>query len=208
MLLLSLEHKILCLEKLIGKILMVSLIQHLAVPFFLPIIRFYIYFFDLCFLIQTYLLKSFLVFLKNHFKCQFKVLTCISGVDYPEKLFRFSLVYELLSIKYNNRLKLKIFLDELIPMNSVENIFAGAYWWECEIWDMFGIYFLGEKQMTRLLTDYGFFGYPLRKDFPLSGFLETRYNLIKNKVVYENLELSQEYRSFNFTSPWGNIKNV
>ncbi len=90
-------------------------------------------------------------------------------------------------------------------MYSIENVYAGAYWWECEIWDMFGVYFLGEKQMTRLLTDYGFFGYPLRKDFPLSGFLETRYNLVKNRVVYENLELSQEYRAFSFTSPWGNI---
>lgn len=181
---------------------MFLLLQHLAIPFFLPIIRLFIYFFDFCFLIQTSLLKFFLLFLKNHYKSQFKVLTCISGVDYPEKIFRFSLVYELLSIKYNNRLRLKIFVDELTPMSSVESVYVGAYWWECEVWDMFGVYFLGEKQMTRLLTDYGFFGYPLRKDFPLSGFLETRYNLVKNRVVYENLELAQEYRAFNFTSPW------
>jgi len=185
---------------------MILFLQHLNIPFFLPIIRFYVYFFDFCLLIQTNLLKSFVRFLKNHFKSQFKILTCISGVDYPKKLFRFSIVYELLSIKYNNRFRLKVFLDELVPINSVENDYSGAYWWECEIWDMFGVYFLGEKQMTRLLTDYGFFGYPLRKDFPLSGFLETRYNLIKNRVVYENVELSQQYRSFNFISPWSNLE--
>lgn len=184
---------------------MIQFVQHLNILIFLPVIRFYIYFFDICFLVQTYILSTLLIFFKNHFKSQFKILTCISGVDYPQKLFRFSLVYELLSLKYNNRLRLKVFLDELTPMNSVENVYISAYWWECEIWDMFGVYFLGEKQMTRLLTDYGFFGYPLRKDFPLSGFLETRYNLIKNRIVYENIELSQEYRSFDFSSPWGSI---
>lgn len=186
---------------------MLVLIQQAAFPFFLPLIRFYIYFFNICFLIQTYLLKPFLIFLKNHFKSQFKILTCIAGVDYPEKTFRFALVYELLSIKFNNRLRLKLFLDELTPMDSIETEYSGAYWWECEIWDMFGVYFLGKKQMTRLLTDYGFFGYPLRKDFPLSGFLESRYNLIKNRVVYESLELSQKYRAFSFTSPWENLTN-
>ena len=183
------------------------LLQQFAFSFFLPLLRYYIYLFNTCFVIQTYLLKPIIIFFKNHYKFQFKILTCISGIDYPEKLFRFALVYELLSIKFNNRLRLKIFLDELTPMESVEHEYSNAYWWECEIWDMFGVYFLGGQQMTRLLTDYGFFGYPLRKDFPLSGFLESRYNLIKNRVVYENLELSQEYRAFNFTSPWETVTN-
>lgn len=186
---------------------MIFLHNYLTISSFVPIVCFYIYFNDFCFLIQTHLLKSSLVFFKNHFKTQLKVLSCISGVDYPKKIFRFSIVYELLSLKFNNRLRFKVFLDELTPMYSVEEVYAGAYWWECEIWDMFGLYFLGKKQITRLLTDYGFFGYPLRKDFPLSGFLESRYNLIKSRVIYENLELAQKYRVFDFNSPWLSIKN-
>lgn len=126
----------------------------------------------------------------------------MSGVDYPNNLYRFQIVYELLSIKYNARVRLKIFIDELTPMNSIEKVFSGAAWWESEIWDMFGVYFLNQNNLTRLLTDYGFQGYPLRKDFPLTGFSEARYNTAKNRVVYEKLELSQEYRTFEFFSPW------
>jgi NADH:ubiquinone oxidoreductase subunit C len=98
----------------------------------------------------------------------------------------------------------KVLVDELLPINSVEKVFSGASWWECEIWDMFGVFFLNHSNLTRLLTDYGFQGYPLRKDFPLSGFTESRYNVIKNRVVYENIELAQEYRTFDFSSPWEN----
>lgn len=170
----------------------------------LPIIRFELYNKESCFLVKTNLLPKILTIFKNHFKYQFKVLTCISGVDYPENLYRFQIVYELLSIKYNLRIRLKIFINELTPMASVENIFAGASWWESEIWDMYGIFFLNQKNLTRLLTDYGFQGHPLRKDFPLTGFTELRYNVVKNRVVYENLELAQEYRTFEFISPWEN----
>jgi len=123
-------------------------------------------------------------------------------VDYPENFYRFQIVYELLSLKFNSRLRLKILVDELIPINSIEKIFSGASWWECEIWDMFGVFFLNQHNLTRLLTDYGFQGYPLRKDFPLSGFSESRYNTTKNRVVYENVELAQEYRTFECLSPW------
>lgn len=168
----------------------------------LPIIRFELYRTESSFLIQSKLLSEILTILKSHFNYQYKVLTCISGVDYPENLYRFKVVYELLSIKYNSRLRIKVLVDELTPINTVENIFAGASWWECEIWDMFGIFFLNQNNLTRLLTDYGFQGHPLRKDFPLSGFIESRYNVIKNRVVYENLELAQEYRTFEFISPW------
>jgi NADH dehydrogenase (ubiquinone) Fe-S protein 3 len=152
-----------------------------------PIARFEIYNKENCFLVKTNLLPQILTILKNHFTYQFKVLTCISGVDYPENLYRFQVVYELLSLKYNSRIRIKVFADELIPMSSVENIFPGAAWWESEIWDMFGIFFLNQKNLTRLLTDYGFQGYPLRKDFPLTGFTEIRYNRIKNILFYENL---------------------
>jgi len=168
----------------------------------LPIIRFELYRTESAFLIQTNLIVEILTILKNHFNYQFKVLTCISGMDYPENLYRFMLVYEILSIKFNTRLRLKILVDELTSINSIEKVFSCASWWECEIWDMFGVFFFYQKNLTRLLTDYGFQGYPLRKDFPLSGFTESRYNVIKNRVVYENLELAQEYRTFEFISPW------
>jgi NADH/F420H2 dehydrogenase subunit C len=170
----------------------------------LPIVRFELYKEETSFLIQSNLLTEILTIFKNHFKYQFKVLTCISGVDYPENLYRFQLVYELLSIKYNSRIRVKVLVDELLPINSVEKVFSGASWWECEIWDMFGVFFLNHSNLTRLLTDYGFQGHPLRKDFPLSGFTESRYNVIKNRVVYENIELAQEYRTFDFSSPWEN----
>jgi NADH-quinone oxidoreductase subunit C len=133
------------------------------------------------------------------------VLICISGIDYPENLYRFKLAYELLSIQYNTRLRFKIVLDEMTPVNSIETIFVGSTWWECEIWDMFGIFFLNHSNITRLLTDYGFQGYPLKKDFPLVGFTESRYNIIQNRVVYENVEFAQVYRVFDYMSPWENF---
>jgi NADH:ubiquinone oxidoreductase subunit C len=171
----------------------------------LPIARFELYNEESCFLVETYLLNEILLIFKTHFKYQFKVLTCISGVDYPENLYRFQIVYELLSIKYNSRIRLKVLIDELTPMNSIEKIFPGSAWWESEIWDMFGVFFIDQNNLTRLLTDYGFQGYPLRKDFPLTGFIESRYSLVKGRVVYENLELAQEYRTFDFISPWENF---
>ena len=174
----------------------------------LPIVRFELYNKENSFLIQTNLLIDILTIIKNHFKYQFKIITCISGVDYPENLYRFQIVYELLSVKFNSRLRIKILVDELTPVNSVEKVFSAASWWECEIWDMFGVFFLNQHNLTRLLTDYGFQGHPLRKDFPLSGFTESRYNVIKNRVVYENIELAQEYRTFEFISPWESfVKN-
>lgn len=168
----------------------------------LPILRLDFYGKETCFLIQTRIVNEVITILKSHYKYQFKILTCISGVDYPENLYRFQIVYELLSIKYNFRIRVKVLIDELTPIDSVENIFSGAPWWECEIWDMFGIFFIQQHHLVRLLTDYGFEGYPLRKDFPLSGFNESKYNVIKKRVVYEDLELSQEYRVFDFRTVW------
>ena len=168
----------------------------------LPIVRFELYNKESSFLVQTNLITEILTIFKTHFKYQFKVLTCISGVDYPDNLYRFQVVYELLSIKYNSRVRVKVLVDELSPINSIEHIHSAATWWECEVWDMFGIFFSNQYNLTRLLTDYGFQGYPLRKDFPLTGFIEARYNFAKNRVVYENLELAQEYRTFEYLSPW------
>jgi len=168
----------------------------------LPIIKVEFFAKEICFLVPTNLVYETLLTLKNHFKYQFKILTCISGLDYPQNLYRFQIVYELLSIKFNTRMRVKIFTEELLPINSLETLFPGAAWWECEIWDMFGIFFSNHSNLTRLLTDYGFQGYPLRKDFPLSGFNESRYHAIKNRIVYGNIELCHEYRTFEFSSPW------
>ena len=153
-------------------------------------------------IIPTKYLTKILILVKNHFKYKFQVLSCISGVDFPEKFYRFKIVYEFLSLKFNTRLRISILVDDLTPVSSIEKIFVGSSWWECEIWDMFGLFFINQNNLTRILTDYGFRGFPLRKDFPLSGFSESKYNIVKSRIVYENIELSQEYRTFNFTSPW------
>jgi NADH/F420H2 dehydrogenase subunit C len=147
-----------------------------------------------------------LLFFKNNILCQFKILTCISGIDYPNNKYRFKIVYELLSIRYNSRLRVKIFNHELVPVNSSEKLFPSAGWFECEIWDMFGVFFQNHSNLRRILTDYGFEGYPLRKDFPLSGYLEMSYNEIQKGVKEESIELSQEYRDFDAYSIWGKLK--
>lgn len=169
----------------------------------LPIVRFELYNEEeAVFLTPTNSIVNVMQVLKNHFNYRFKILTCVSGVDYPENLYRFQVVYDLLSIHYNGRVRIKILTDELTPVDSIQKVFSAAGWWESEIFDMYGIFFLNHSSLTRLLTDYGFQGYPLRKDFPLSGYTEARYNVTKNRVVYENIELAQEYRTFEFISPW------
>lgn len=151
-------------------------------------------------------LLSSIFILKNHANFQFKILSCISGVDYPNKKRRFKIVYELLSVRYNTRLTLKVFSDEITPVSSLTSIFPAAGWYESEIWDMFGVFFINHSNLTRLLTDYGFEGYPLRKDFPLSGFTEVSYDFIKKQVLKNKIELSQELKTFKFSSPWEEIK--
>ena len=149
-----------------------------------------------------------LLFLKNNILQQFKVLTCISGVDYPMNKYRFNVVYELLSIRYNYRLRIKTFTHELLNLDSCEKLYPAANWYECEVWDLYGVFFKNHSNLKRILTDYGFEGFPLRKDFPLSGFVEMRYNEIEKRVVTESLELCQEYRTFDFFSPWETQKNL
>jgi NADH/F420H2 dehydrogenase subunit C len=168
----------------------------------LPILKIQIHKQQISIIIKNKHLISTLIFFKYHIKYQFKILTCISGIDYLSNKYRFKIIYELLSIKYNIRLRIKIFTDELTPIKSCGFIYPAASWYESEIWDMYGIFFTQHLNLTRLLTDYGFEGYPLRKDFPLSGFLEISYNYTKKRVTNERVELSQEYRSFKFDSPW------
>jgi|TARA_B100001540_G_C15711986_1_gene598988 NADH/F420H2 dehydrogenase subunit C len=147
-------------------------------------------------------LKNVILFLKDHENCLFKILIDIFAVDYPTKENRFELVYCLLSPKYNSRIKIKTFVDEFTPVESIVDIYQSANWLEREVWDMNGIYIEQHPDLRRILTDYGFEGYPLRKDFPLSGYTEVRYDDSQKRVIYEPLELSQEFRVFNFNSPW------
>lgn len=143
-----------------------------------------------------------LFFLKNHTHCQYKVLSDLCVVDYINKKERFYIIYNLLSIRFNSRIRIQISITELQPIDSITTIYQAANWWEREAWDMFGIFFSNHPDLRRILTDYGFEGHPLRKDFPLSGFLEVFYNELKKRVVYEPIHLSQQYRLFEFNSPW------
>lgn len=143
-----------------------------------------------------------LMFLRNHQASQFLCLTDIAGVDVPSKPFRFEVVYNLLSLRYNSRIRVKTYTDELTPIPSICNIFVAADWYEREIWDMFGVFFSGHPNLRRILTDYGFEGHPLRKDFPLSGYTEVRYDDEMKRVVIEPLELTQEFRKFELSAPW------
>ena len=158
---------------------------------------------DLVLSVKPELLLDVLLLLKFHILYQFKILQCISGVDYPFQKYRFKLLYELLSVRYNFRLRVKTFTHELLSITSCASIYQAAGWYECEIWDMFGVFFKNHRGLKRILTDYGFVGYPLRKDFPLSGFVETRFSLVQKRLVSEPTELCQEYRSFDFFSVWG-----
>jgi len=167
-----------------------------------PVKKIQIYNYETAIVVHASDLLNILIFLKNNILYQFKLLTCISGVDYPMNKYRFKIVYELLSIRYNSRLRVKIFNHELVPVDSCEFLFPSAGWFECEIWDMFGIFFRNHSNIRRILTDYGFEGYPLRKDFPLSGYVEMNYNEIQKGVKEESIELSQEYRDFDTFSIW------
>jgi NADH-quinone oxidoreductase subunit C len=140
--------------------------------------------------------------LRDDPKCQFEVLIDICGVDYPERELRFDVVYHLLSPRLNQRLRVKVATDETSPVPSVNEVFPAANWYEREAYDLYGIRFTGHPDLRRLLTDYGFQGYPLRKDFPLTGYVEVRYDDEKKRVVYEPVKLTQEFRDFDFESPW------
>ena len=141
-------------------------------------------------------------FLYNDESCQFWSIINITGVDYPERKKRFDIVYHLLSPKQNKRFRVKVQADENTQIPSCVSLYPGANWYERETYDMYGVLFAGHPDMRRILTDYGFEGYPLRKDFPLTGFVEVRYDDEVKRVVYEPVELKQEFRNFDFLSPW------
>ncbi|KAI0005452.1 NADH-ubiquinone oxidoreductase 30.4 kDa subunit [Russula compacta] len=146
-----------------------------------------------------------LTFLRDHSQCQFKSVMDISGVDFPERDKRFEVVYHLLSITYAARIRVKTYAGEADAVPSATPLFSGANWYEREAWDLFGIFFKDHPDLRRILTDYGFEGYPLRKDFPLTGYTEVRYDEEKKRVVYEPLQLTQAFRNFEALSPWEQI---
>jgi NADH dehydrogenase (ubiquinone) Fe-S protein 3 len=168
----------------------------------LPIINYTLYKNELSINIPFNKIIPIILFFKNHTNCQFKVLSDLCVVDYVTRKERFDVVYNLLSIRFNSRIRIKVSITELQPIDSIINIYKAANWWEREAWDMFGVFFTNHPDLRRILTDYGFEGHPLRKDFPLSGFLEVYYNELKKRVVYEPINLSQQYRLFEFNSPW------
>jgi len=143
-----------------------------------------------------------LQFLKSHTNAQFTNIVDIAGVDKPTLENRFEIVYMLQSLTYNSRIRVKTYTDELTPIESACSVFAGANWYEREIWDMFGVFFSNHPDLRRILTDYGFEGHPFRKDFPLSGYNEVRYDDEVKRVVFEPIELTQEFRKFEANTPW------
>tara|TARA_B110000438_G_scaffold206856_1_gene198600 strand:- start:53 stop:661 length:609 start_codon:yes stop_codon:yes gene_type:complete len=153
-------------------------------------------------------LISAVLFLKTNDKCRFKQLIDITAVDFPKNEKRFKIVYLLLSHENNLRIIISSSIDESISVPSITKIFPSANWMEREVFDMYGILFADHPDLRRILTDYGFEGYPLRKDFPLSGHTEVRYNEDKKKVVTEPVKLDQQYRNFDFESPWEGTKYI
>jgi NADH-quinone oxidoreductase subunit C len=152
--------------------------------------------------VQAGAIARVLTYLRDEPNCQFKLLVDLCGVDYPEREERFEVVYHLLSPRQNQRVRVKVGTDEITPVPSVTGVFASAMWYERETWDMYGIYFSDHPDLRRLLTDYGFEGHPLRKDFPQTGYVEVRYDDEQKRVVYEPVRLREDWRSFDFLSPW------
>jgi len=149
-----------------------------------------------------------MTFLRDDQQCLFKILIDICGADYPERAKRFEIVYNLLSLRHNQRVRVKVEATDEVPVPSVSGVFNAAGWFEREAWDLYGVMFSDHPDLRRILTDYGFEGHPLRKDFPLTGFVEMRYDDEQKRVVYEPVKLTQEFRRFDFMSPWEGAKYI
>jgi NADH-quinone oxidoreductase subunit C len=149
-----------------------------------------------------------LTFLRDDVNCQFKQLMDICGVDYPGRPERFEVVYNLLSLTHNRRIRVKVWTDEQSAVPTVTGVFNSAGWWERETYDLYGIWFREHPDLRRILTDYGFEGHPLRKDFPLTGYVEVRYDDELKRIVYEPVKLTQDFRNFDFLSPWEGIQQL
>ncbi|MCU0801060.1 MAG: NADH-quinone oxidoreductase subunit C [Rhodobacteraceae bacterium] len=158
--------------------------------------------------VQLSALESLVEFLRLDASCRFTSLVDITAIDHPDRVERFDVVYHLLSMYQNHRLRLKVAVRETEMVPSIHEIHPSANWFEREVFDMFGILFSGHPDLRRILTDYGFRGHPLRKDFPTTGYTEVRYDAVQKRVVYEPVSLVQEYRQFDFLSPWESAKYV
>lgn len=157
---------------------------------------------ELTFVIERESVAEFLSFLRDDARTRCEQLMDVCGVDYPARQLRFEVVYNLLSVTKNHRIRVKIATDEASPVPSVSAVYPSAGWYEREVWDMYGVFFDGHPDLRRILTDYGFDGHPQRKDFPLTGFVELRYDEDEKRVKYSPVKLQQAYRSFDFMSPW------
>lgn len=163
---------------------------------------------ELCLVVKPESIVPVLTFLRDDAACRFKQLMDVCGADYPDRPQRFEIVYNLLSLTKNTRVRVKLSTDENTPVDSVAGVFSAAGWFEREVWDFFGVYFNNHPDLRRILTDYGFEGHPLRKDFPLTGYVELRYDEELRRVVYEPVKLTQDFRAFDFESPWEGMTDV
>jgi NADH/F420H2 dehydrogenase subunit C len=161
---------------------------------------------SLVFVVKKENLILLLNFLKNHYWLKFKTLISITAIDFPERYERFELNYFLLSHKLNKRIVIRVSTDDIRPIPSITSIYKSANWYEREVWDLFGVFFSRHPDLRRILTDYGFEGFPFRKDFPQTGYVEVRYDDQKKYVLYEPIEFTQEFRYYDFMTPWTNIK--
>jgi NADH-quinone oxidoreductase subunit C len=179
-----------------------SLSAHLAGKFGEKIARSEIAYGELTVTVAPEDIVALATFLRDDPACQFVSMIDVSGADYPSRAKRFDVLYHLLSPRKNLRIRVRVMTDEDTPVPSVTGVYPGADWFERETYDLYGVLFSGHPDLRRLLTDYGFDGHPLRKDFPLTGFVEVRYDDEAKRVVYEPVELKQEFRNFDFLSPW------
>jgi NADH-quinone oxidoreductase subunit C len=163
---------------------------------------------ELAIIVEPRDIFSVIIFLRDDQNCLFSQLIDLCGVDYPDEDPRFEVVYNLLSMKHNHRIRVKLRTNDDVPVPSIISIHPAAGWFERECWDLYGLFFDGNPDLRRILTDYGFEGHPLRKDFPLTGFVEMRYDEQQKRVVYEPVKLTQDFRSFDFLSPWEGMTDV
>lgn len=163
---------------------------------------------ELTFRVQRASIVKVLTFLRDDSNCQFSQLSDLCGVDFPDQDERFEIVYHLLSMRQNHRVRVKLTTDEDTPVPSATGVFPCAGWMEREVWDLYGVFFSDHPDLRRILTDYGFDGHPLRKDFPLTGYVEVRYDESQKRVIYEPVKLTQDFRNFDFLSPWEGIQRV
>ncbi len=163
---------------------------------------------ELVLIVESRDLLGVISFLRDDQNCLFNQLIDLCGVDYPDRDPRFEVVYNLLSMKHNHRIRVKLKTNDDVAVPSIVGIHPSAGWFERECWDLYGLFFDGNPDLRRILTDYGFEGHPLRKDFPLTGFVEMRYDEEQKRVIYEPVKLTQDFRSFDFLSPWEGMTDV